>query len=288
VSKIKSKSVLEYFLIFIIIFVIAWILVSTMVFYFIFGLSENSNILYRHPFAVTNATREIDKLLIEAELNFEHFYHEEKGLGKIVSKNNEIFFKIKENIKIIEDRFLGEKEKVVAFKSSFEELVKEQAKFFETYEESLKEKDSIANQYMDHKGIDKKYYDTRILLKDFLDFAYNKADSLHSEISKDSFIFKTLVIIISLFYVVTFIFLGYKLYKVLQEKEEEILNKEFFIDQNVLTFKLDLDFNIIDSTNEACRFFNVSKEVILEKNFINFLSIKSSNTKFINKYHNER
>lgn len=234
-------------------------------------LSTDTTRLYNHPYAVSNAARDINTNLISM-----HRYMKDVALSKnatelekaslLVSEHEQYIFR---NFEIIYERFLGDKQKVYQLNQEFiawreirnEVIALKRSGKHELAADITKGKGAEHVAMLSEKT------------QEFVVFAASKAAEFHQNSQKsadDSIVIMssavTLVIIISLLIAIHIV-------RKQTLADKEIDKRSHLIDQNIMMAQLDETGHILDISNALCRYLEVLRTEMLDQPSHFFLSI---------------
>lgn len=253
----QKHVILSFSITIILLILLAYISVSKMI-----TLSDLSDKLYKHPFAVTNSTK-----IIQANLISMHRYMKDVAFSKNeidlekavleVTKAENIVYK---EFKKVFNRYLGDKDDIqksynafVMWKPIRDEVIslvrqkKYDEAFYITKNKGAKHLDMLTNQ-----------------VEKLIIYAQNKADYFHDNTfkSKHEAITLTISLVCIVLLIITSMF--WFLITNLNKNEKEIKKYLHIIDQNIISVNLDENLNIKYSSNAFLKTLKMTEKDLLD------------------------
>jgi diguanylate cyclase (GGDEF)-like protein/PAS domain S-box-containing protein len=224
-------------------------------------IASQTDNLYQHPYAVSNAARNININLVSM-----HRYMKDVALAEneqkiktassLVDKHEQQVLK---NFDLIFDRYLGKHSDIQSAYKAFIDwkVIRDEVVFLKTKGKNKQAADITRNKGAEHVAFLNQ--ETQKLI----DFADNKAKTFLSnavEAKKNAF---TVVIGLLITTVLASIFSSYYAVRRLNAAQIDMKSRMHLIDQNILMAKLDKKGVIVDISNHLCRYFGVSKNEMI-------------------------
>lgn len=221
-------------------------------------ISENIEMLYKHPYTVSNAVRDIDTHIVSM-----HRYMKDVALAddleeiKLASSLVDTHeLEVLKNFELVFNRYLGSRSDIGSAYKAFVswKVIRDEVIFLKTNGEDKKAAFITKNKGADH--IKLLTDETRKLI----DYADDKAKVfLERSIKSKS---EAFIYVIGLLSAAVFIsvLLSYYTVRHLVSAESEISNRMELIDQNILMAKMDLHGVIEDISNQLCRYLKITKK----------------------------
>lgn len=217
--------------------------------------------LYEHPYAVSNATRDIRIDLVSM-----HRYMKDVALAENKEKVslasalvNEHEQRVLKSFDLIFDRYLGDSNDIqLAYKAFVDwKLVRDEVIRLKQKGQDKKAADITRDKGADHVALLNR--ETQKLV----DFADNKAkEFLNNSVDAKSRAFVVVSLLMGLALAAS-ILSAYHAINRLNTAQKAIKGRMHLIDQNILVAKLDGKGFIVDISSHLCRFFEVTKEEIV-------------------------
>lgn len=224
---------------------------------------QDTDDLYQHPFAVSNAANNINFHLVSM-----HRYMKDVVLA---TNDNEL-------ILAVEQVALHENQALEAFDILFERFLGDQSQLNRTYRAfinwkfirseviQLVRENKTAKAVAITKGKGAKHVtNLNVLVAELVDFAFNKAKEFHSRslVSKDQAMLVNFIIaFLALFLVISFAF---HIRRNLAQAHKDRSYRSHLIDQHIMLATLDKDAVIKDVSSALCRFLGSRKEDLVGK-----------------------
>jgi diguanylate cyclase (GGDEF)-like protein/PAS domain S-box-containing protein len=256
--NIKYKIILAFSFIILLLAAMGSFLIQSME-----SLAKETENIYRHPFAVSNATRDIRIHLLSIQNNFKEIMLSGNGetCGILVEKISSNEIRIQEQFDLINERFLGDKQDV---KKMFQAYTRWQ-NFCKSIV-SLKRKglDDQALGMM-HGQLPQATRQLESSIQFIADFANAKASEFYTltlERKRGSLVMFT--ILLTLIIAGSLLILMYVV-KNHDFAQREIMRYFHLIDQNILLASTDTKSRIVDISNALCRYLGVTKKEMIGK-----------------------
>lgn len=224
--------------------------------------SEIQN-LYNHPYAVSNAARNININLVSM-----HRYMKDVALAEneqqirnatnFVDKHEQ---HVLDNFDTIYDRYLGKQSDIQSAYKAFRDwkVIRDEVIFLKTKGEDKNAADITRNKGADHVALLNK--ETQKLI----DFADNKAKTFIKNATDKKKHALIVVIILLVITVIGSIIISYYAVHRLSMAQLDTKSRMHLIDQNILLAKFDENGVILDISSNLCRYFQVTKNEIIGK-----------------------
>ncbi len=224
--------------------------------------SQTEN-LYQHPYAVSNAARNIsinlvsmhrymkDVVLAENELKIQ-------AATALVDEHEQLVLK---NFDLIFDRYLGKRSDIQSAYTAFIDwkAIRDEVIFLKMRGKNTEAADITRNIGADHVALLNK--ETQKLI----DFADNKAKTFLGnavEAEKHAFVVIIALLIVT---VITSVYISYHAMQRLNSTQTEMKSRIHLIDQNILMVSMDKNGVILDISNHLCRYLGVVKNEVIGK-----------------------
>lgn len=226
-------------------------------------IASQAENLYQHPYAVSNAARNIRINLVSMHryMNEVTLAENEEEIRKASSLVHEHEQQVLRNFGIIFERYLGDHSDIQSAYEAFIDwkVIRDEIIFLK-----MKGSNKEAIDISRSKGEDYVALLTRETQK-LIDFADNKAKSfLNHAVEAETHAY-TVIIILLLATVIASIFSSYYAVRRLNSAQIDMKSRIHLIDQNILMAKLDSDGVILDLSSHLCRYLGVSKNEITGK-----------------------
>jgi len=217
--------------------------------------------LYKHPFAVTNATKVIKINLNEIKSHLLKILSENnpKKIDTIVREINQNENKIYKEYRIIFDRYLGNKNDIYKSYNKFIEWrpLRDNIIFLA---KSGKKSEAEQKNMQNYIGDLNKKIDTLLF------YAQKKAVFFHDNAIKSGksaiqLVFSVLSLIVLL--TVLMLIMLIKSIKKTQKDSDRYL---FLMDQNIMNATFDINYNIVSASSALLRFLSINKNELIEDN----------------------
>lgn len=226
-------------------------------------ISQDADDLYQHPFAVSNAAKNINFNLVSMHRHMKDVVlakdEEELVLAvKAVAAHEE---KALAEFDIIFDRFLGDKSQINKTYRAFIDWKTIRTEVIQLMRDG-KEEQAIA--ITKGKGAVHVGY-LNLLVEEFVSFAYNKAAQFHSRAlsNKDqAMLFNLIFSVVALLLVIVF---AVYIRKSLGQAKKDRNYRNHLIDQNIMLASLDKEGVIQDVSSALCRFLGNRKSELIGK-----------------------
>lgn len=230
--------------------------------YKMFGLSEITEKMYKHPFTVSKAILQIKVQTAEIRLNMEELINS-KEISKINTRAIEVDSHHKSadaSYKLIFERYLG----------NMEDIKKSYALFLEW--KTIRDKvisfiiiDDYKNAKLNKKNEDNYAQKLDQLLQKIEEFANNKAIS-YNQNAQDSkmdsiIIISTLLFIIGVISVIIAVIVIQNSMRLNRDTQRHF----YLIDQNINLAQLDLNASFVDISNSLSRLLNATKSDLIQQ-----------------------
>jgi len=227
------------------------------------SIASQAENLYQHPYAVSNAARDISIHLVSMHRNMKDVVLAENELkiktaSALVDEHEK---KALKNFDIIFERYLGESSDIQsAYKALIDwKVIRDEVIFLKTTGKYKEAADITRNKGADHVALL-----TRETQK-LINFADNKAKTFINntiEAKKHAYI---VVITLLVATVITSIFSSFYAVRRLTFVQHEMKSRIHLIDQNILIAHLDKKGVVLDISNHLCRYLGVTKSEIIGK-----------------------
>jgi len=217
--------------------------------------------IYRHPFAVSNAAKNVDFHLVSMHRHMkdvvlsENMMQLDEAIVEVAKHEAEVL----QNFRILAERFLGDKSQInrtyflfVDWKSIRDEVI-HLSRQGNRSEAALITKNKGAQHVRKLNG------EVEKLVK----FAFNKAEEFHSQAQRKKKKALTHIFLLTMVMVVSAILIAVYVLKNAMRVHKERVQRIHLIDQNIMMATLDLDGVVLDISNALCRFLDNSKEEMI-------------------------
>lgn len=228
--------------------------------------------LYKHPYAVSNAARNININLVSM-----HRYMKDVALAenedKIRIASNLVDLheqQVFENFNLIFRRYLGKRSDIEKAYKAFTDWKKIRD---EVIILKIKGENKAAADITRNKGAEHVLFLNKETQK-LIDFADNKAKNFRNkaiETDKEAF---NLIVTLLVAIVIASVFSAFYAVTSLNRAQRDTKSRMHLIDQNILMAKFDKKGVVIDISNHLCRHFGVSKSEIMGQQSSFFLNDK--------------
>lgn len=256
--NIKKKIIAAFCLIVILLSATGLILIQNME-----RLAKETENIYRHPFAVSNATRNIriQLLSIQNYLKDILIIHNDEEAGRAKEKIGWSKNEIQKQFKLIEERFLGDKNKVLEAIEAFSEWTNTCGTLIDCKQQGMEaEARRILYSDLTKNG---EYLDTSIGY--LADFANAKANEFYTKTldrkKRSLLMFTSLlaIIIIGSLWILYYVVMNHEF------AQKEIKRHFHLIDQNIMLATTDREDRILDISNALCRYLGKTRKEMIGK-----------------------
>lgn len=230
-------------------------------------IADQTENLYKHPYTVSNAVRDINIHLISMHRYMKDVVlaENEKKIRIASSLVNKHEQQVLINFNLIFDRYLGKSSDIQnAYKAFVDwKAIRDEVIFLKTQGKDKEAADITRNKGADHVALLNK--ETQKLI----DFADNKAKTFLSnaiEAENQAFSIITILLFIT---VVASVFSAYYAIRRLHAAQIDIQSRMHLIDQNILMAKFDNKGTVLDISSHLCRHLGVTKNEVMGKQ-VNF------------------
>ncbi len=226
--------------------------------FYLNSIAKDAENLYQHPYAVSNASRNVNINLISMHRYMKDVVLAENEIQLRTAKEHVEQYekKVQENFNIIFNRYLGDQKDIQIVYNAFLDwkTIRDEVIFLKS-----QGKDQQAAQITKNKGAKHVAFLNQETQK-LIDFADNKAKTFFNNAVKSKN--NALTVITSLFIVTVLssIFIAFYSLKRLRKAQQEIKSRMYLIDQNILMAKFDKNGVVLDISNKLCRFLGSSKK----------------------------
>ena len=227
------------------------------------SISQDTDDLYQHPFAVSNAAKNINFNLVSM-----HRYMKDVVLAK---NEEELLLAVEavavheekalSEFNVIFDRFLGDKSQINKTYRAFNDWKTIRVEVIQLMREG---KNDQAIEITKGKGA-VHVGNLNLLVEEFVSFAYSKAEEFHSRAlsnSEQAMLFNFVFSLSALSFVFVFVLL---MRKSLLQAQKDRNYRNHLIDQNIMLATLDKDGVIEDVSSALCRFLGNRKKDLIGK-----------------------
>ena len=227
------------------------------------NIASDVNNIYRHPFTVSNAAKNIDFHLVSMHRYMKDVVLSEnkEQLDVAISKVTQHEVKILQDFRIIAERYLGDKSQIndtyqlfIEWKPIRDEVIS-LVRNGEIYEAGLITKTRGAAHV--HK------LNTEV--NKLVAFALNKADEFKQRAEKKKKKALTHIFILTMMAVVLAIVIAVYVIRNALAVHKERVQRIHLIDQNIMMSRLDTEGVVIDVSNALCRFLENTKDELIGK-----------------------
>ncbi len=242
--------------------------------FYLNSIAKDAENLYQHPYAVSNASRNVNINLISMHRYMKDVVLAENEIQLRTAKKyvEQYEKKVQENFNIIFNRYLGDQKDIQIVYNAFLDwkTIRDEVIFLKT-----QGKNKDAAHITKNKGAEHVAFLNQETQK-LIDFADNKAKTFFNNAVKSKN--NALSVITSLFIVTVLssIFIAFYSLKRLRKAQQEIKSRMYLIDQNILMAKFDKNGVVLDISNKLCRFLGSSKKEIIGKKSHFFIDSKAS------------
>lgn len=233
--------------------------------------------LYRHPYAVSNAARDVKINLISIHnyMNDVVLAEDEKQILKATSLIDKYEHQVHKSFDIIFARYLGERSDIESVYEVFMgwKIIRDEVIFLKASGKNKEASVIIQNRGNEHVKLLNK--ETQKLI----DFADNKAKIFFNNALSIKKHALTVVSILLLITVIVSILISYYIVKRLKIVQVDIKSRMHLIDQNILMAKFDLNGVVLDISNKLCRYLGLIENEVMGKKTDFFIQNNTSGTK---------
>ncbi len=226
-------------------------------------LSELTQKLYKHPFTVVNATKNIKINLITMHKHMRDLVlsHDTKDVQVAIEYIDLSEMKINKEFEIIFDRYLGDKKDIQVSYDAFIEskFIRDKVILLIKRDKAKEARKMMKNRGMKHVGNLNNQVDKMI------SYAQNKAiyfkdNALENEMNSIiSIIILLAIILIIVISVLVILIRG------ISNSEKKLKEHFHLIDQNIMSASSNKNCRILDASNALSRYLNLSKDELLAK-----------------------
>jgi len=225
------------------------------------SIAKDMDQLYQHPFSVSNAAKSINFHLVSMHRHMKDVVlaQNSQELNYAVQQVNSHELSAQKNFDIIFERYLGDKSDI---NSAYRLFITWKPIRDEVIQLIQHNNVQAASKITFDKGA-KHVGKLNLQVDKFVNFAFNKAESLHARAQKNeqhaligSIVLSFLVIVLVTGFLV---YLWRNLIKVQKDKA----HKNHLIDQHIMIATLDLEANIIEASNALCRFLGCTQKDLI-------------------------
>lgn len=242
--------------------------------FYLNSIAKEAKNLYQHPYAVSNATRNVNINLISMHRYMKDVVLAEDEMQLHTAKEHVDQYekKVQENFNIIFNRYLGSQKDIQTVYSAFLDwkAIRDEVIFLKTQGKDQKAAHITKNKGAQHVALLNQ--ETQKLIN----FADNKANIFFNNAVKSKN--NALTVITSLFIitVLSSIFIAFYSLKRLRKAQQEVKSRMYLIDQNILMATFDSDGVILDISSKLCRFLGAAKQDMIGKKSHFFTDIKNN------------
>ncbi len=226
-------------------------------------ISQNTDDLYRHPFAVSNAAKSInfhlvcmhrhmkDVVLAQSEAEFNN------AVAEVALHEQEVL----KDFDIIFERFLGNKSQL---NKTYAAFIDWRPIRNEVIELAKLGRNSEAVAITKQKGA-QHVASLNVLVEDLVSFAASKAEEFHShsqQSAENAMVVNLLFTVIALSLVIMF---ALHIKRSLAQAKKDRSYRSHLIDQNIMLATLDKNAVVKDASSALCRFLGLRKQDIIGK-----------------------
>jgi len=227
------------------------------------NVADNADMLYRHPFAVNNAVKNIQINLVSMHRSMKDVVLAENRtqLDAAIEKVNGYEQTVFTEFNVIFERFLGERQVIdLAYKAFVEWKVIRNTVIALVGKGKIQEAAAITKgEGADHVELLNRATEA------LADFAHTKAEEFHSEASSSRDHSLVIVSTLAVLTMAISIAIAVTVTRGLETKTKENRQNAHLIDQNIMMATFDIEGNVTSASNALCRFLGVTRENILGK-----------------------
>jgi diguanylate cyclase (GGDEF)-like protein/PAS domain S-box-containing protein len=220
-------------------------------------IASQAENLYQHPYAVSNAARNINISLVSMHRYMKDvaLAENEQKIRKASASVDEHEQKVLKNFDLIFDRYLGKHSDIqLAYKAFIDwKVIRDEVIFLKAKGENKQAADITRDKGAEHVDLLNKE------IQKLIDFADNKAKTFLNNAIEAEMHAVTVIIILLVTTVIGSIFSSYYAVRRLNATQIEMRSRIHLIDQNILMAKFDKNGVITDISNHLCRYLGVSK-----------------------------
>ncbi len=243
--------------------------------FYLNSIAKEAENLYQHPYAVSNASRNININLISMHRYMKDVVlaENEEQLRTAKEHVDQYEKNVQESFNVIFNRYLGERKDIQAVYKAFLDwkIIRDEVIFLKTQGRDKEAAHITKNKGAKHVALLNQ--ETQKLI----DFADNKAKIFFNNAveSKNS----ALSIIIALFIttVLASIFIAIYALRRLRKAQLDIKSRMYLIDQNILMAKFNTNGVVLDISSKLCRFLGVSKQKVIGEKLDFFINDDTCN-----------
>ncbi|MCF6253760.1 MAG: MCP four helix bundle domain-containing protein, partial [Thiomicrorhabdus sp.] len=229
--------------------------------YYLNSIAKEAENLYQHPYAVSNASRNININLISMHRYMKDVVLAENEAQLRTAKEHVDLYekRVQENFNVIFDRYLGDQKDIQAVYSAFLnwKAIRDEVIFLKTQGKNQEAAHITKNKGAKHVALLNQ--ETQKLI----DFADNKAKTFFNNAVQAKNNALTVIITLFISTVLSSLFIAFYSLRRLGKAQKDIKSRMYLIDQNILMAKFDTQGVLLDISSKLCRFLGVSKRDII-------------------------
>ncbi len=224
-------------------------------------MTDTSDRIYTHPFAVSNAARDIKINLLSIQSDMKDlFLSEDPGHIESLKKNiNSCDKVIDRDLQLLFERFLGDKRDVQRLYDIFNESRIIRGKIISLAEAGKAEEAASLAKREGNKYADALNGSSQVLIS----FATGKAEEFRIDIRKGRMFFLYMTIFSISFMIAISLFVTSYAVRNLRKSQYQLARHLYLVDQNVLVCSMDSEGYVQDISSALCRLLGFTKEEII-------------------------
>ncbi|MGB1236747.1 MAG: diguanylate cyclase [Pseudomonadales bacterium] len=224
-------------------------------------ITDGFNMLYRHPFAVSNAAKSVNYYFVLMHSNMKDVVQAQSIIDREIAIDE---IAIHEGLAfkqydILFDRFLGDREQIEQSYQLFLQWRPIRSEIISLLRQGGAE-EALASVLQQEREYLDKLTENVVALQEF---AFDKAAEFHfkSLQIKDQIVL--VVTALSVLALALILLLMTELWRTIAITDKERARRQRLIDEHILMAHLDLDGRVVDASNALCRFFGCWKEELV-------------------------
>ena len=226
--------------------------------FYLNSIAKDAENLYQHPYAVSNASRNVNINLISMHRYMKDVVLAENDVELRTAKEyvEQYEKKVQESFNIIFNRYLGNRKDIQIVYNAFLDwkVIRDEVIFLKT-----QEKNQEAAHITKNKGAKHVAFLNQETQK-LIDFADNQAKIFFNNAVKSKNNALTVIIVLFISTVLSSLFIAFYSLKRLYKAQQDIKSRMYLIDQHILMAKFDTNGIVLDISSKLCRFLGVSKQ----------------------------
>ena len=240
--------------------------------FYLTTIAKEAENLYRHPYAVSNASRNININLISMHRYMKDVVYAENGYQLRAAKDlvNKYEQQAQKNFDVIFERYLGKQQDIQTVYNGFLEWkqIRDEVVFLKAQGKDQQALEISKNKEAKHVAMLTKQTEKLV------HFADNQAKLFFERAVEAKNHAITVIVSLFIITVLSSVFITYYTLRRLHKAQHDIKSRMHLIDQNILMAKFDLKGVVIDISNKLCRFLGITKHEIIGKKAHFFITDK--------------